>query len=246
MTLFEVCVDSAAGARVAQDAGSHRVELCSGLFEGGITPSMGLIETTLRAAPDIDVHVLIRPRGGDFIYDDYEIQAMLRDIGTAVELGAHGVVIGALTAEGDVDVPLCARLVAAAEGRSVTFHRAFDMTRDPFVALESLIALDVARVLTSGLDASALEGAPLLAELVRAAGDRIIVLPGGGITVRNVERILRLTGATEIHFSGRATVDSPAQHRNGLIGMGGVLRGDEFQRRVTSFATVSGIQARAS
>lgn len=238
--LLEVCVDSAAGAVAAAEGGAHRVELCSALFEGGVTPSAGLIAATVAAAP-IDVHVLIRPRGGDFIYDRYEVDAMLRDIDVAVEAGARGVVLGALTPDGDVDAPLCERLVAAAAGRSVTFHRAFDMARRPLDALEAVVALGVDRLLTSGQEASALEGAPLIADLVRAAGDRLAVMPGGGITERNVARVVGLTGAGEVHCSARTTVDSPARHRNARAAMGGTLRTEEYARRTTSTPTVAAI-----
>ncbi|RKN04603.1 copper homeostasis protein CutC [Streptomyces radicis] len=235
---FEVCVDSARGAVTARDAGAHRVELCSALFDGGVTPSAGLLETVVEAARGIAVNVLIRPRGGDFIYDRYEVDAMVRDIGTAVRLGAHGIVLGALTAEGAVDMAVCRRLLAAADGRPVTFHRAFDMAREPFEALERLVELGVERVLTSGQEISALEGAPLLARLVRAAGDRVIVMPGGGVTARNVSRVLRLTGAREIHFSAGTTVDSPATHRNSRALMGGTLSRGEYTRRITGPAEV--------
>ncbi|MDT0446207.1 copper homeostasis protein CutC [Streptomyces johnsoniae] len=242
---FEVCVDSAVGALTAQNAGAHRVELCSALFEGGVTPSAGLLETVLEAAPDIEVNVLIRPRGGDFVYDRYEVSAMVRDIETAVRLGAHGIVLGALTPGADVDMAVCRRLIAAAADRPITFHRAFDMVQDPFEALERLVELGAERVLTSGQDISALEGAPLLARLVQAAGDRVVVMPGGGVTERNVSRVLRLTGAREVHFSAGMTVDSPATHRNSRALMGGTLSRSEYTRRLTSPAGVRGIMAAA-
>ncbi|GAA3817532.1 copper homeostasis protein CutC [Streptomyces chiangmaiensis] len=242
---YEVCVDSAAGARVAQDAGAHRVELCSALFVGGVTPSAGLIEATVAAAPAIGVHVLIRPRGGDFIYDDDEIRIMVRDIETAAALGAHGTVIGALTAEGDIDTPTVRRMLTAAGGLSVTFHRAFDMARDQFAALKEVVALGVHRVLTSGGESTALEGAPRLAELIRAADNRVVIMPGGGINARNTQRILRITGAQELHFSAGTTVDSPALHRNPRPAMGGSLRNDEYRRRVTDRSAVDGILAAA-
>ncbi|MYS24303.1 copper homeostasis protein [Streptomyces sp. DvalAA-14] len=245
-TRFEVCVDSAVGARTAQDAGAHRVELCSALFEGGVTPSAGLVETALQAAPGIDVYVLIRPRGGDFIYDAYETRAMVRDIETAVGLGVHGVVIGALTDRGDVDAALLRQLTGAAAGLPVTFHRAFDMARDQFDALETLIALGVDRVLSSGAESTALEGAPRLAELVEAAAGRTVIMPGGGINARNAARILRITGAAELHFSASAGIDSPARHRNTRPAMGGSLRNDEFRRRVTDRAAIEAIRSAAA
>lgn len=243
MTLFEVCVDSAEGARAARDAGAHRVELCCALLEGGLTPSPGLLGTTLETAPGIEVNVLIRPRGGDFVYDAREVRAMVSDIATASAMGAHGVVIGALTADGDVDMGICRELVDAAAGLSVTFHRAFDMARDPFAALESLVELGADLVLTSGQEASALQGAPLLAQLVEAAGNRIRIMPGAGVTRHNARRILDLTGARDLHFSASATEDGPMRHRNPRPAMGGRLRGDEFARRVTSVTEIRAIVA---
>jgi len=242
---FEVCVDGVDGALAAQEAGADRVELCCALSEGGLTPSAGTVET-LRAASTIDVHVLIRPRGGDFSYDRYEVRAMLSDIETAMRLGAHGVVIGALTEDGDVDVPLCRRLVSAADGLSVTFHRAFDLTRRPLDALEAVIDLGADRLLTSGQERSALDGAPLIADLVRIAADRVIVMPGGGVTAANVGRLLDLTGAREIHFSARTVAASPARHRNTRVAMGSTPGTDEFARLRTSRAAIESIVAAAT
>ena len=241
---FEVCVDDVAGVLAAQEGGADRVELCCALFEGGLTPSAGTVET-VRAMSSIDVNVLIRPRGGDFIYDRYEVRAMLRDVEIAAELGVHGVVVGALTEDGDVDVALCRQLVSAAQGLSVTFHRAFDMARRPFDSLEAIVDLGADRLLTSGQEASALEGAPLIADLVAAAADRLIVMPGGGITEHNVLRILDLTGASEIHFSARTSAESAARHRNTRVAMGGALRSEEYVRRRTSPAAIGSVVSTA-
>jgi copper homeostasis protein len=245
MPTFEICIDSIEGAVAAENAGAARVELCSALFEGGLTPSIGTIEVALRAVSRIRVHVIVRPRGGDFIYSPYEIDAMARDVEAAVAAGAHGVVIGALTPEGDVDVATTRRLIAAAGGASITFHRAFDMTREPFTALEQLIDLGVHRVLTSGQESSVLEGAPLIAQLVEKAGDRLIVMPGGGITERNIERIIELTGASEYHFAALVTTDGPAIHRNPRPFMGGVLHRPEYERSTTSQGLVTRVMAAA-
>ncbi|MFC3504942.1 copper homeostasis protein CutC [Micromonospora krabiensis] len=234
MTTFEICIDSVEGALAAEAAGAERVELCSALFEGGLTPSIGTIETALRSVDRIRVHVIVRPRAGDFIYSPSEVEAMVRDVRAAVAAGAHGIVIGALTAEGDVDVPTTRALIEAAGGVSITFHRAFDMVRDPYAALEQLIELGVDRVLTSGQEVSVLEGAPLIAELVRRAGDRIIVMPGGGITPRNIARIIEATGASEYHFAALVTSDGPAVHRNPAPRMGGTLHRPEYERSDTS------------
>jgi copper homeostasis protein len=234
MTTFEICIDSVEGAMAAESAGADRVELCAALFDGGTTPSIGTIETTLGSVGRIRVHVIVRPRGGDFIYSPQEIDSMVRDVRAAVAAGAHGVVIGALTAEGDIDVATTRRLIEAAGGASITFHRAFDMVRDPLAALEQLIELGVHRVLTSGQENSVLEGAPLIAELVRRAGDRIVIMAGGGITERNIGRIIELTGASEFHFAAMVTTDGPAVHRNPRPLMGGALHRPEYERSATS------------
>ncbi|WP_030487397.1 copper homeostasis protein CutC [Micromonospora chokoriensis] len=245
MSTFEICIDSVEGAVAAEEAGADRVELCSALFDGGLTPSLGTIETTLRAVSRIRVHVIVRPRAGDFIYSPFEIEAMERDVRAAVAAGAHGIVIGALTAEGDVDVPTTRRLIAAAGDASITFHRAFDMTRDPYAALEQLIAMGVDRVLTSGQEVSVLEGAPLIADLVRRAAGRIVIMPGGGITPRNIARIVEATGADEYHFAALARSDSPAVHRNPAPRMGGSLTRPEYERSGTSRALVGQVLAAA-
>ncbi|MFG2104182.1 copper homeostasis protein CutC [Micromonospora echinaurantiaca] len=245
MTTFEICIDSVEGAIAAEAAGADRVELCSALFDGGLTPSIGTIETALRSVDRIRVHVIVRPRAGDFIYSPAEVDAMVRDVQAAVAAGAHGVVIGALTPEGDVDVPTTRKLIEAAGDVSITFHRAFDMVRDPFQALEQLVELGVHRVLTSGQEVSVLEGAPLIAELVRRAGDRIVVMPGGGITPRNIARIIEATGAREYHFAALVSSDSPAVHRNPRPLMGGTLNRPEYERSGTSGELVGQVLAAA-
>ncbi|RFU39574.1 copper homeostasis protein CutC [Actinomadura logoneensis] len=241
----EICIDSVEGAIAAERAGADRVELCAALFDGGLTPTLGTVRAALAAVSSIRVHVIIRPRGGDFIFDEHEIAAMEHDVVAAREAGAHGVVIGALTPEGEIDRPVTERLMKAAGGLSVTFHRAFDMAADPFAALDTLIDLGVDRVLTSGQDSSALEGAPLIAELVRRAGDRIVVMPGGGITPRNVARVVAETGAREIHFAALTPEPSPAVHRNPYPFMGGELRRPEYERLVTSGADISAVMRAA-
>ncbi|MGN9911312.1 copper homeostasis protein CutC [Phytohabitans sp. LJ34] len=237
---FEVCVDSADGVLAAQAAGAHRVELCAALSEGGVTPSAGAIATALDVAT-IDVNVLVRPRGGDFVYDRHEIRAMRRDIEAVAAAGAHGVVIGALTADGDVDLAACRELLSDVDGLSVTFHRAFDMARRPREALAAVADLGADRLLTSGQEATALDGAALIAELVTAAGDRLVVMPGGGVTAGNVRRLIDLTGVREVHFTARTTVDSPARHRNPRVAMGSASGADEYTRRRTSRAAIEAL-----
>ncbi|HEY5206937.1 MAG TPA: copper homeostasis protein CutC, partial [Roseiarcus sp.] len=182
-------MDSVAGVRAARHAGAQRVELCADLLEGGITPSLGMIRQA-RKVSGIDLNVMIRPRGGDFLFNDDEFAAMRADIETAKAEGADGVVIGLLTAAGEIEAVRTRELVALARPLSVTFHRAFDVAAEPFGALETLIELGVDRVLTSGQEPTVLEGLPLIVELMKRAGDRIVIMPGGGITARNVERIV--------------------------------------------------------
>lgn len=228
---LEICIDSVESALAAEAAGADRVELCQGLIEGGTTPSPGTIRLT-RKHTNLGVMVIIRPRGGDFLYTDHETDVMLEDIREAKAAGADGVVIGCLSADGTVDVEKNRALILAAQPMSVTFHRAFDVTRDPFEALETVIDLGCDRILTSGQEASVLEGADLIRELIAKAGDRIVIMPGGGITTRNVGKIAALTGAEELHMSCRRTLDSGMQFRNSRVYMGGALYPPEFARKI--------------
>ena len=242
--LCEICVDSVAGVRAAKAAGAGRVELCADLLEGGITPSLGMIRQA-RSVEEIRLHVIVRPRGGDFLYDDDEFAVMRGDIEAAKTQGADGVVIGLLTADGDIDVDRTRELIALARQLSVTFHRAFDMTRDPFAALEALIGLGVDRVLTSGQEATVLEGLPLLAELMQAAGERIVVMPGGGITARNVARIVAALKPKEMHFAALEPAAGAMRFRRAHVFMGGELRAPEYDRLDTSAEAVRAIISRA-
>ena len=203
MRILEVCCGDLESAQAAARGGAQRVELCSALSADGLTPSLGLIEA-VRQIPDLRLHVLIRPREGDFVYTDAEFEIMRDDILMAKQLGADGVVIGALTAEGDIDVERCKKLVEAAEGMQVTFHRAFDQCRHPQEALEQIIAMGCTRLLTSGQASSAQAGIPLLKQLVEQAGSRLILLPGAGVNHHNARTILDSTGAQEIHGSLRS------------------------------------------
>jgi copper homeostasis protein len=198
-----------------------------------------------RTVAGIGLHVIIRPRGGDFLFDDDEIAVMQADIDTAKAEGADGVVIGLLTADGAVDAARTHDLMARARPLSVAFHRAFDMTADPFAALETLVGLGVDRVLTSGQEATVLEGLPLIAELVRRAGDRIIVMPGGGITARNVDRIVAAAKPREIHFAALEPAAGSMRFRREHVSMGGELRPPEYDRLVTSVDSVRAVIARA-
>lgn len=229
---LEVCAGDLRSVYAARQGGAVRVELCSGLAEGGMTPSAGLIKEAVESG-GIAVNVLIRPRPGDFVYGDAEARVMLDDIAMAVDLGVHGVVIGALTPEGDVDVALVRKLVDAARGKSVTFHRAFDLCREPFEALKQMADLGVNRLLTSGQAQSALQGADLLSRLVEAAGDRISIMPGGGVNAGNAAEILDRSGAHEIHASARRAVASSMIFRRGDVSMG-AAGSDEYATLSTS------------
>ena len=234
---YEICVDSIAGIRAAERAGAARVELCAGLLEGGITPSLGMIEAAVRDAR-IGIQVMIRPRGGDFVYSPAELEVMERDIAAAKRAGAGGIVLGLLTPEGAIDVEATRRLVGLARPLAVTFHRAIDMCADAPAALDALIGLGIERVLTSGQEATALEGSALIAALRRRADGRIIVMPGGGITERTIVRVLAETGADEVHFAALAELAGPMRHRNPNAFMGGALRPPEFSRLETSEALI--------
>jgi copper homeostasis protein len=196
--LVEVCVDSVESALAAERGGARRVELCDALFDGGTTPSAGMI-AACKASVSIPVFVMIRPRGGGFVYSASERDVMCRDIGIARDLGADGVVIGGLLPNGDVDVRLVRMLVDAAHGLPVTFHRAFDLTPNLEASLESLADAGVQRVLTAGGASSAAEGAAALATLVRRAGSRVVVLAGGGVREVNVRRLVSISGVREVH-----------------------------------------------
>lgn len=229
---IEICVDSPDGALAAERGGADRVELCANLMEGGTTPSAGAIKTA-RSRIQIGLHVIIRPRGGDFLYTDSEMDVMREDIRVAKNSGADGVVIGCLCANGDIDKDRTAELIRLARPLKVTFHRAFDMCRDPSGALETLIELGIERVLTSGQESSCMEGLEQIAHLNRQARDRIIILPGGGITLRNAARIVEATGVVELHLSARATVESQMTFKNTRCFMGGALRPPEFSWKTT-------------
>ena len=205
--LVEAAVDTFAGALAAQADGVHRIELCGPLHEGGTTPSAGLIARCSERLL-VSVHVLIRPRAGDFVYSDDEIEIMSKDIAVAKEFGIDGVVVGALTPEGEIDAGRLSELITMASPMRVGFHRAFDKVRDQDEALELLVSLQVDHILTSGGAQTAMAGAARLKQLVERAGDRIGVIAGGSIISSNAAELVRMTGVRSIHgrqFHGLAT-----------------------------------------
>ena len=231
--LFEVCANSVESCIAAQKGGAHRVELCSGILEGGTTPSYGEI-ITAREQLHIKLHVIIRPRGGDFLYTETEIQIMEKDIRMCRKAGVDGVVLGCLTSDGEIDTITTKRLINAAEGMSVTFHRAFDQCWDPAQALDQLIALGCHRILTSGQQPTAEQGLPLLKKLVKRAGNRIIILPGSGINEININHIAHETSATEFHFSARERRNSNMSYQCTSVPMNATTAPNQYQQDVTT------------
>ncbi len=227
-----MCIDSVESAVASAEGGADRVELCANLLEGGTTPSLGLVRETRRRIA-IGLAVMVRTRGGDFCPTAAEFSVMREDIRVLREEGADCLVLGLLTPEGKVDRDRTGELLALARPLQVTFHRAFDMTRDPMEALEDLAGLGVERILTSGQEASVLEGLELIAELqVRAAG-RIVIMPGCGITARNIGKVVRTTGVSEVHVAAAEGEESEMRYRNGRVFMGTALRSEEYRRFVT-------------
>ena len=235
---FEICIDSVQGAVAAQENGAQRVELCDNLIEGGTTPSAAKVQLA-REKISIGLNVIVRPRGGDFCYSDLEFDTMKRDLALAKEWGADGLVIGILQPDGSVDKDRCHALMEIARPHSVTFHRAFDMTADPFAALEDLVDIGVDRLLTSGQEETALEGADLIRNLVEKAAGRIIIMACGGIRPRNLRKVLDLTNAPEIHFAALAPVESRMAHRNANCYMGAEFRPPEFSWKDTNGAFIA-------
>lgn len=228
---IEVCANSAESVKAAVRAGADRIELCAGMPEGGTTPSYGEMSLVRELMPR-GMHVIIRPRGGDFLYKEPEVEVMTRDIAMARKVGADGVVFGCLTREGQVDTLLMRQLMAVAGNMSVTFHRAFDMCCDPLKALLEIEELGCHRILTSGQKRSAEAGIPLLKELVRQA-HKVVIMPGCGVNTGNIRKIALETGAREFHLSARIPVESDMRYRNMAVSMGGTVQVAEYGREVT-------------
>ncbi|WP_288148560.1 copper homeostasis protein CutC [Bacteroides acidifaciens] len=231
---FEVCANSVESCLAAQTGGANRVELCAGIPEGGTTPSYGEISMAREILDTTRLHVIIRPRGGDFLYSPIEVKTMLKDIEIARKLGVDGVVFGCLTANGEIDSTAMQELMLASQGLSVTFHRAFDVCCNPKEALEQIIELGCNRILTSGQQATAEQGIPLLKELQEQAAGRIILLAGCGVNENNIARIAQETGIQEFHFSARESIISEMKYKNESVSMGGTVHISEYERNVTT------------
>jgi len=209
--IFEACVDSIDSALNAELGGARRIELCDNLPEGGTTPSAGCIKQVIDNL-SIDINVLIRPRGGDFLYSDSEFEIIKQDIQYVKNMGIHGVVIGVLRQDGNIDIPKMKQLVDLARPLSITFHRAIDMTPEPFRSLEEIIDLGIDRILTSGQAKTAWRGRELIAQLVKKANDRIIIMAGSGINESNIRKLVDITGIRECHATARSKVTSKMRY----------------------------------
>lgn len=232
MTL-EICVDTLASVDACARAGAGRIELCAGLVEGGTTPSIGLLHAARSTFPG-KIMAMLRPRAGDFVYSDAEVELMLHEIDFLREQGADGIVCGMLKPDGNIDTDRMECMVARAAGLDFTFHRAFDVSRDLEQSLETLIALGVPRVLTSGGQPDVRRGLDSLTLLAKQAAGRIRILPGGGVTPEIIPEIVRRTGLREIHLSAREALPSPMRHRRPDIPMGAASVPGEYERKTAS------------
>ena len=249
--VVEVAVDSVAGAKAATAARAHRIELCCALGDGGLTPTPGLLQAVKRATR-LPVTALLRPRAGDFLYAADEFEVMRADLEQLAAAGADGFAVGVLTADGDLDLPRMRELATAAAPLPLCCHRAFDLARDPAAVLEHLVELGFARVLTSGLCATASAGQDRIRMLVHDARGRIDVVAGAGVRATNVQELVRRTGVPAVHLSASTFVDSGMRHRNAAATMGTQpgrgdysLRktdGDEVARVVAALAELAGPQ----
>lgn len=230
MAVIEIAVDSADAALAAESGGAQRLELCSALGEGGLTPSLGLVRT-VRAACALTLFAIVRPRGGDFLYTATEFHTMQEDIRLLKHEGVDGVVLGILLADGHVDVARTRALVELAHPLDVTFHRAIDMTPNPERALEDVLATGVRRVLTSGGEESAWAGREALQRMVQLAAGRATILVGGGVRPGSIRQLMDVTGATEFHSSMRRLVPGPMQYRSDRLSLGGPGAND-FDRSI--------------
>ncbi|MCC6773618.1 MAG: copper homeostasis protein CutC [Gemmatimonadaceae bacterium] len=238
--LVEACVDSVQGAIAAERAGARRLELCANLVEGGTTPSAGMMSAVHRCV-GIPVFAIVRPRGGDFLYDAADIEVMLRDIEFAKSCDVHGVVSGALNPNGTIDEDGTSALLEAAHPLPFTFHRAFDVTRDLDESLDTLQALGVQRVLTSGGAASALEGAAMLARLVRRGGERIVVMAGGGVRRDTVAEVVQASRVREVHLRGAHRVEGRMAYRAIGVRIGRPFVPDEYAWDVTDAEEIAAV-----
>lgn len=242
---LEICVDSIVSALEAEKGGANRIELCDCLAAGGTTPSAGLMKMA-REQIKIDIYAMIRPRSGDFCYTDLEFQVMKENIRIAKEYGIDGIVFGILTPEGYVDTERTKELIEIARPMGITFHRAFDMAKNPEKALQELIQLGVDRILTSGQKNSANEGLQLIKNLVQKSNDKISIMAGSGVNSENVEDIINQTSVKEIHLSAKRKYESTMSYRNENVNMGITGSISEYENYYTDSNIVKDIKERIS
>jgi copper homeostasis protein len=223
----EVCAYSLFSCLAADRAGAQRVELCASPWEGGTTPSAGLVELALKET-SLEIHAMVRPRGGDFVYDASEKQTMLAEARSLIDQGVHGIVVGALKPNGDLDVEFMQEFRKIARDRELTCHRAIDVSRDSILVMEELITIGFNRILSSGGKNKALDGIENLAELVAAAKGRIQIMAGSGVNPMNCLDFVQI-GVNAVHLSARTTRNSEMEYRRPGISMGGVAEISEFE-----------------
>ena len=247
--ILECCVDSPESALNAYKGGADRLELCQDLIVGGTTPTLALYREVRKLTPGLRVHVLLRPRFGDFLYSDYEMDILEEEVAEFRKAGADGVVIGCLTPEGDLDLDKMKRLLAQRGDMSVTLHRAFDVCKDPFKTLEECKELGIDTILTSGHKKSALEGKDLIAELVRRAEGKVDILAGAGVNASVISAMLETIPLTSFHMSGKVTLESGMKYRKEGVPMGldsfsefDLMRTDETLVRKASRALDAGLE----
>ncbi len=237
---LEICCYSIESAIISEKAGAHRIELCDNYLEGGTTPSYAAIKQAVDLL-SIPVNVIIRPRGGDFLYSDIEYKVIKNDVFVTKELNANGVVVGFLNEDGSIDEPKIKEIVELAKPMEVTFHRAFDMCKDPIIALNQLIAAGVKRILTSGQKDKAIDGIGLLTKLVKKAGNAIIIMPGSGVNETNITELIEKTKATEYHSSAKSFVKSGMKYFHSNINMVSSKSTDEFSKIIVDAQKVKAL-----
>jgi len=230
---IEICCYSVESAIIAEENGADRIELCDNYSEGGTTPSFASVDYCIKNLK-IPINIIVRPRGGDFLYTQLEYELIKKDVSKIKELNANGIVIGFLTKDGEIDLEKTKEIVALANPMEVTFHRAFDMCKNPLKALEELKDLNITRILTSGAKNTAMEGIDLLTSLVKKAGTKISILPGSGVNQNNLKELIIKTGAKEFHSSAKTFENSKMNYFNTNIAMGGDSKIDEFKKVSTN------------
>ena len=241
MFTLEICIDSIESALIAQEAGAERVELCDNLLEGGTSPSYGMIKQ-VRENIDIELAVMIRPRGGDFCYSDHEFAVMKEDILMAKSLGVDCLVFGILLPNGKIDIERTSQLVSLARPLQVTFHRAFDVAHKPFQALEDIIKTGADRLLTSGQQAKAIEGKELIKDLVLQAKNRISIMAGSGVNPDNRDDLLSYTGVSEVHLTAKSIITGKMEYHSPNLSFKEKATTDDYHREMADYQIITNMR----